>query len=59
MSEAPVFVLTSLSWKGRLATSAYAGGKGLPSPLSLLSDLKVLLFSQYVVCVVCGVKGSV
>ena len=26
------------------------------SPLSLLSDLKVLLFSQYVVCVVCGVK---
>ena len=26
------------------------------SPLSLLSDLKVLLFSQYVVCAVCGVK---
>ena len=31
LREALVFGLSSLSWKGRYATSAYAGGKGLPS----------------------------
>ena len=37
-------------------TKLFRGAEVNFSPLSLLADLKVLLFSQYVVCVVCGVK---